>query len=205
MKPKIGFIGLGAMGRGMALNIQKSGFPLHVFDVDATAVKRIAEAGAAPAKDLRDIAKHSDLIILCLPDTSIVETLLWGDNGLNEYLSDGHIIIDCGTSHPLKTIEFHKRFDAVKIQFLDAPVSGMEQRAMDGTLTTMAGGSIDLFDRVKPVLECFSKTLVYMGGPGCGQLAKVINNVLFNISCAAIGELLPLAVKIGLEIGRAHV
>ena len=199
MKPKVGFIGLGAMGTGMALNIYKAGFPLTIFDIDLKAVEKLAQAGATPATDLSELARRSDVIILCLPDTSVVQKLLWGDNGLAGVLAGGQIVIDCGTSHPLKTIEFHQRLCAANIQFLDAPVSGMAQRAIEGTLATMAGGSGELFERVKPVLSSFSKTVVHMGGPGCGQLAKVINNVLFNISCAAIGELLPLAVKIGLD------
>jgi len=199
MKPSVGFIGLGSMGKGMALNMRRSGFPLCVFDIDGAAVKVLVEAGATPARDLKDVAEHSEWIILSLPDTEAVQRTLWGDNGLHGSLSDGRIVIDCGTTHPLRSVEFHKRLEESGLQFLDAPVSGMEQRALDGTLTTMVGGSREAFERVKPALESFSKTVVYMGGPGCGQLAKVINNVFFNISCAAVGELLPLAVKMSLD------
>ncbi len=199
MKPGIGFIGLGAMGKGMALNILKSGFPLRVFDIDSTAVKALVEAGAVAAGDPKDLAERCDWILLSLPDTSVVQEIIWGKTGLHEGLSGGQCVVDCGTTHPMATIEFHKRLEKTGIKFLDAPVSGMEQRAMDGTLTTMAGGARDVFDRVRPVLESFSKTVIFMGGPGCGQLSKVINNVFFNISCAAVAELLPLAVKMGLD------
>ncbi|MCK9365309.1 MAG: NAD(P)-dependent oxidoreductase [Syntrophales bacterium] len=199
MKPKIGFIGLGAMGRGMALNILRKGFPLRVFDVDKQAVQRLVEAGATAAADLQAVAEYADWIILSLPDTEVVRTVLWGEAGLASRLSGGQIVIDCGTTHPLATMDFQKRLAESKIDFVDAPVSGMEQRALEGMLTTMAGGSRDIFDKVKPVLESFSKNVEYMGSAGCGQLAKVINNVFFNISCAAVAELLPLAVKMGLD------
>jgi 3-hydroxyisobutyrate dehydrogenase-like beta-hydroxyacid dehydrogenase len=199
MKPKIGFIGLGAMGKGMALNLLKSGFPLCVFDIDAKAKNALVDAGAMAVADLRDLAVHCEWVILSLPDTSVVQEILWGDHGLHGGLSSGQHVVDCGTTHPMATIEFHKRFAESGIEFLDAPVSGMEQRALEGTLTTMVGGSRAVFERVRPALESFSKTVIFMGGPGCGQLAKVINNVFFNISCAAVAELLPLAVKMGLD------
>jgi 3-hydroxyisobutyrate dehydrogenase-like beta-hydroxyacid dehydrogenase len=202
MKPKIGFIGLGVMGRGMALNVRKKGFPLCVFDIDKKAVQNLVEAGATAAPDLQGVARYADWIILSLPDTEVVSTVLWGEAGFGSLLSGDQIVIDCGTTHPLTTMDFHKRLNESGIGFLDAPVSGMEQRALDGTLMTMAGGSRDIFDKVKPVLESFSKNVEYMGGPGCGQLAKVINNVFFNISCAAVGELLPLAVKMGLDAAK---
>lgn len=187
------------MGKGMALNILKSGFPLRVFDINAVAVKALVDAGAVAALNPKDLSSRCDWIILSLPDTEVVQNTIWGSSGLHETFSDRHHLVDCGTTHPVVTIEFHKRLAKAGVKFLDAPVSGMEQRAMDGTLTTMAGGSREVFDRVKPVLESFSKTVIFMGGPGCGQLSKVINNVFFNISCAAVAELLPLAVKMGLD------
>jgi len=199
MKQKIGFIGLGAMGRGMALNILKRGFPLRVFDIDKQAVQGLVDAGASAAADLQDFAGYAEWIILSLPDTEVVKTVMWGEAGLMSKLAPGKIVIDCGTTHPLATMDFHKLLKEAGIDFMDAPVSGMEQRALAGTLTTMAGGPRDIFDKVKPALESFSKNVEYMGGPGCGQLAKVINNVFFNISCAAVAELLPLAVKMGLD------
>ena len=198
-RDRIGFIGLGAMGRGMALNIQNAGFRLRVFDIDKNAVQFLVDAGATAALNLGDLARHSDIIVFSLPDTGVVSATLWGSGGLETHLSTGQIVVDCGTTHPLKTVEFHERLTQSGIGFLDAPVSGMEQRALDGTLTTMVGGAREILEAVKPVLECFSTTVAYMGGPGCGQLAKVINNVFFNISCAAVGELLPLAVKMGLD------
>ena len=199
MKPKIGFIGLGAMGKGMALNLLKSGFPLRVFDINEIAVKRLVEAGAAAALNLKEVSALCDWILLSLPDTDVVRETIWGDGGLYEGLAERHYVVDCGTTHPMATLEIHKRLETSGIKFLDAPVSGMEQRALEGTLTTMVGGDHEIFERVKPALESFSKTVLFMGRAGCGQLAKVINNVFFNISCAAVAELLPLAVKMGLD------
>ena len=199
MKENIGFIGLGVMGQGMALNIHKAGYPLYVFDIDDQAVKVLTNAGAEAVGNMQQLADRCDWIILSLPNTAIVEAILWGDQGLSEHLSPGQIVIDCGTTHPLATIDFHKRFEDNKICFLDAPVSGMEKRACEGTLTTMVGGLKEVFDVVKPLFESMSSTVVYMGVAGSGQLTKVINNVFLNVACATVAELLPLSVKMGLD------
>ncbi len=187
------------MGRGMALNIHKAGYPLFVFDIDDNAVTPLVDAGAQAVESASQLAAQCDWIILSLPDTSIVDAILWGEKGLCTYLSPGQIVIDCGTTHPTTTVDFHARLQELGIDFLDAPVSGMEKRALEGTLTIMAGGLKEVFDLVKPVLESMSSTVVYMGGAGSGQLTKVINNVFFNVACATVAELLPLSVKMGLD------
>lgn len=199
MVPTIGFIGLGEMGSGMAANIIKAGYPLFVFDIDKMAVKKLEALGARIAGDFACLAEQCDWIILSLPDTLIVEKTLFDSSGLAQYLSPGQIVMDCGTTHPLATKDFYERLFRKGIIFLDTPVSGMAKRAEEGTLTVMVGSSRAIFRKVKPVLTSISKNIVYMGGPGSGQLAKLINNVFFNISCATVAELLPLAVKMGLD------
>lgn len=199
---RIGFIGLGTMGKGMASNILKAGYPLVVHDIDPIAVREMATRGAAVADEIAHLGPRCDVIILCLPDTSIVEQVLWDSGGLVESLPRGQIVIDCGTTHPLATRTIHERCQDQGLRFLDAPVSGMSERAAEGTLTIMVGGDEALFQEVRPLLETMGTTIVYMGGPGSGQLTKVLNNVFFNISCAAVAELLPLAVKMGLDPSR---
>ncbi|MBW1972623.1 MAG: NAD(P)-dependent oxidoreductase [Deltaproteobacteria bacterium] len=199
MKPIIGFIGLGTMGKGMATNILKSNYPLWVYDINEKAMKELETNGAKPAKGFRELVEKSNWIVLCLPDTSVVQAVLFGDDALSEYLSAGQIVIDCSTTHPLATKEFHGKLKGKGVIFIDAPVSGMEARAKDGTLTIMVGGDKAVYKEVKPLLKSMGKTITYMGGPGSGQLAKVINNVLFNISSAAVAEILPLATKMGLD------
>jgi len=199
MKPNIGFIGLGTMGAGMARNIHKAGFPLYVYDIDQASVDRLVADGIKSVSSYEEMAAQCDWIILSLPNTAIVENVLWSDDGLCRHLSPGQIVIDCGTTHPLATVGYHDRFKERDIKFLDAPVSGMEKRANEGTLTTMVGGDKETYDWVKPVFDSMSSTVVYMGGPGTGQMAKVINNVFFNVSCATVAELLPFASKMGLD------
>jgi 3-hydroxyisobutyrate dehydrogenase-like beta-hydroxyacid dehydrogenase len=128
-----------------------------------------------------------------------VEDVLFGQSGMAAVLNPGQMVIDCGTIHPLKTREFAKALKEKGIIFLDAPVSGMEARAKAGTLTIMVGGEQSAFQKVKPVLEAMGNIIIYAGPSGNGQMMKLINQIMFNIHCAAIAELLPLAVKMGLD------
>jgi len=190
------------MGRGMASNILKAGYPLVAYDVNPGAIKELEKQGASVADEIVHLGPLCDMIILCLPDTSVVEQVLWSTDGLAGSLRRGQIVIDCGTTHPLATRTIHERCQDHGLRFLDAPVSGMSERAAEGSLTIMVGGDEALFQEVRPLLETMGTTIVYMGGPGSGQLTKVLNNVFFNISCAAVAELLPLAVKMGLDPSR---
>lgn len=199
MKTEIGIIGLGAMGKGMALNILKKGFPLWVYDLRKKPVEELVSRGAKAPKDLRELGNRCPWILLSLPDGRVVESVLFGEGGLKLGLKDGHIIIDCGTTHPLLTRHAAATLKEEGIVFIDAPVSGTEIRAKQGTLTIMVGGEQEVFHTIYPLLESVGETIVYMGGSGSGQLAKVTNNVLYNISCAAMAEILPMAVKMGLD------
>lgn len=200
--PAVGFVGVGVMGRGMAANVRKRGYPLTVFDVDRNAVRELEAAGARAAASLPDLARASTWIILCLPDTEAVEQVLFGEDGLLPALAPGQVIIDCGTTHPFATTAFDKRLCAAGVCFLDGPVSGMEMRAREGTLTMMVGGEETAYRQVEGLLRTMASTVVRMGGPGAGQLAKMMNNVLFNISAAAIAEILPLAARMDVDVGR---
>lgn len=199
METDVGFIGLGQMGKWMALNLIHKGFSLLVCDLKKEAMNDLVKHGAKAHENLSEIANQCDNIVLSLPDTSVVESVLFGKGGLKPELKAGHTIIDCGTTHPLFTRQTSALLKKEGIVFIDAPVSGMESRAKEGTLTIMVGGEEDTYLKIHPLLEAMAKTIVYMGASGNGQLAKMTNNVLFNISCAAMAEILPMATKMGLD------
>ena len=194
-----GFIGLGQMGKWMALNLIKHDFNLTVYDIDDNAMKFITDQGARPAKSPAALAATVDLIILSLPDSSVVEEVVCGREGIVHESGQGLIVVDCGTSGYLWTQEFEKSLREREIRFVDAPVSGMEKRAKEGTLTIMFGGDDEILEEILPLLEAMGKEIVHMGQVGNGQLSKMINNILYNSNIAALAEVLPLSVKLGLE------
>jgi len=199
VKPEIGFVGLGEMGKWMAINLIKAGFPVKFFARKKEVVEQMTAQGGKALPSLNELARESTWIIFCLPDTETVESVLFGKEGIADVLKSGQVIIDCGTIHPLATRKFAEALQGGGIPFLDAPVSGMEARAKAGTLTIMVGGEEAVFQRVRPALEAMGNKIIYAGLSGNGQMMKLINQILFDIHCAAIAELLPMAVKMGLD------
>ena len=199
MKAKIGFIGLGTMGKWMALNMLKAGFPLTVYDVAPKAVKFLTGQGARAAIAPADLASQVDWLFLSLPDTEIVEKVIFGAKGVAEGAKPGLILVDLSTISYMPTLEIDRRLKAKGVRFADAPVSGMEARAKEAKITVMFGGDKTLFKTVRPALDAIGNQIVYMGPVGCGQLTKLINQLLFNISCAGLAEVLPMAAKLGLD------
>lgn len=199
MKPSVGFVGLGAMGKWMALNLIKAGYPLNFFARKREVVEQMKTQGGRPFPTPREMARESAWVFFCLSDTAAVEEVLFGKDGFAEELKPGQIVIDCGTIHPLSTRRFAEALKAKGVPFLDAPISGMEARAKAGTLTIMAGGEKEVFETVRPALEVMGNKIIYAGQSGNGQLMKLINQVMFDIHCATLAELLPMAVKMGLD------
>jgi 3-hydroxyisobutyrate dehydrogenase-like beta-hydroxyacid dehydrogenase len=199
MTATIGFIGLGTMGKWMALNILKAGFPVRVYDINPAAVQFLTAQGAAAAKSPADVAGQVDWLFLSLPDTEVVEKAIFGENGVAQGAEPGLVLIDLSTIGYIPTLEINRRLKERGIFFADAPVSGMEARAKEAKITVMFGGDEGLFQTVRPVLDAIGNQIVYMGGVGSGQLTKLINQLLFNISCAGLAEVLPMAVKLGLD------
>ena len=199
LNKKIGIIGLGQMGKWMASNLVKSGFDLSVFDINPEAMALLIKMGAAQTASPADLAKRVDVIILSLPNSDVVEEVVQGQDGILQGARHGQVIIDCGTAAYLWTKEFSDSMRKHELYFADAPVTGLEQRAKDGTLTIMFGGAEELLQKVQPVLEAMGNRIVHMGDTGCGQLAKMINNILYNANIAALAEVLPMAVKLGLD------
>ena len=199
MGKKIGFIGLGEMGKWMARNVMRAGYDLTVLDMDPGSVKFLTDQGAGSATTAKELAGRVDWIFLSLPSTAVVEEVIFGEVGIVEGARTGSLVVDCGTTGYLPTLDFEKRLKERNIGFADAPVSGMEARAKEGTLTVMFGGDEAVFDQIKPVLDVMSNKVLHMGKVGSGQLTKLVNQLLFNISCAAIAEVLPMAAKLGLD------
>ena len=199
MKKKIGFIGLGQMGKWMALNLHRSGFDLTVADIDPAAVAFLTAEGAKAAASPAELSEQADWIFLSLPDAAVVEQVLFGPGGLIENGRPDRIVVDLGTTAYMATLEFGRRLKDREIIFADSPVSGMEARAREGNLTIMFGGDQAVFELLQPAFEALGNLSLYMGELGSGQLTKLINQLLFNISAAAIAEVLPMAVKLGLD------
>lgn len=191
----IAFIGLGTMGKYMALNLIKSGELIVVSDVVDKAFAEFMEKGVAATTTVAETAK-ADVIFLSLPNTDIVQNVI---GGLLPHLHEGQIIVDLSTIKYNATVELRKTLDEAGVEFLDAPVSGMESRAKDGTLTVMCGGKEEIFDKVKHYFDYIGNKVLYMGGSGAGQLTKLINQLLFDINAAALAEILPMSVKMGLD------
>jgi 3-hydroxyisobutyrate dehydrogenase-like beta-hydroxyacid dehydrogenase len=195
---KIGFVGLGQMGKHMAMNMLKSGAELSVHDLKKDVFPQFEQKGVRTTTNLADIAQ-AEIIFLSLPGTQAVQEVLVGRNGIIDKLGKGQSVVDLSTMSYTATLELAKSLEARGVSFLDAPVSGMEARAQEGTLTVMCGGSEKTLEKVRPYLNCIGNKILYMGGTGSGQLTKLINQLLFDINAAALAEVLPMAVKLGLD------
>ncbi|NLC52088.1 MAG: NAD(P)-dependent oxidoreductase [Firmicutes bacterium] len=196
---KVGFIGLGQMGRHIAMNLlKKSGVELIVSDIRTDTFAEFEKQGAMTTTDSAAVAQ-AEIIFLSLPNSKVVKDVLLGERGIIKSLREGQIVVDLSTITYNATIEIAKALEEQGAEFIDAPVSGMEARAREGTLTVMCGGRREIFVKVKPYLECIGTKILYMGEHGSGQLTKLINQLLFDINAAALAEILPMAVKMGLD------
>lgn len=192
------FVGLGAMGEPMARNL--AGLEdLYVYDLDANARDRVAQAiGATALSDLATVPEGLDLTILMVPNSRIVESLLTGDGGLFAQLRSGALVIDMSSSEPASTRELAATAAAHGIGYVDAPVSGGVARAITGTLAIMSGGSVDDFERARPVLAKLGADIIHVGEPGAGHAAKALNNLLSATNIAAASEVLIAATGFGI-------
>jgi len=195
---KIGFAGLGQMGRPIALNLLKSGATLAVTDRSSKSFAEFESKGAGASTEQATIFE-ADIVFLCLPNDNAVEEVVAGEGGFLTRARAGQTVIDLSTISYKTTVSVAEKLASRRVQFLDAPISGMEARAIDGTLTVMCGGDRAAFDKVKPLLDLIGNTILYMGGPGSGQLTKLINQLLFDINAAALAEILPMSKKMGLD------
>ena len=195
---KLGFVGLGQMGRPIAANLMRGGASMVVSDRTDRWFAEFRAKGATGTTELADLTAV-DVIFLCLPNAAAVQGVLLGEDGLLQHLGQGQAVVDLSTITYAATLEIGRAADAKGVAFLDAPISGMEARAVDATLTVMCGGAPDTFDRIRPLLDLIGNKILHMGPSGSGQLTKLINQLLFDINAAALAEVLPMAVKMGLD------
>ncbi len=201
---KIGFIGLGLMGKPMARNLARAGADMIVHNRSSTAVDELVREGMQAGKNPSDVAGKADTVILMLPDTPTVEKILLGDKGVLEGLSEGTLVIDMGTTKVPLTRAFAKAAEAKGGSYVDAPVSGGTIGAESGSLTIMAGGSDDAFQRAAPILSVLGGRITHVGGVGTGQVAKAANQVIVGLNIGAVAEALTLAKHAGADPAKVR-
>jgi 2-hydroxy-3-oxopropionate reductase len=195
----IGFIGLGIMGKPMARNLLKAGYSLVVYDVVAAPVAELVEAGAKAGTSPKDVAAQSEIVITMLPNSPHVKAAVLGENGVIEGAGPGTIVVDMSSIAPLASREIAEALAAKGIEMLDAPVSGGEPKAIDGTLSVMVGGKQVVFDKVKDLLLKMAASAVLCGDIGAGNVTKLANQVIVALNIAAMSEAFVLATKAGVD------
>ena len=196
---KIGFIGLGIMGKPMAKNLMKAGYELVVYDVIAANVDNVVAAGAQAGASSKDVAEQCSFIITMLPNSPHVKTVVMGENGVLEGAQAGTVLVDMSSIAPLASQEIAAACGEKGVKMLDAPVSGGEPKAIDGTLAIMVGGDKELFDQVKDVLAVMGSSVVYCGTIGAGNTTKLANQIIVAANIAACAEAFILAKKAGVD------
>lgn len=199
----VGFIGLGIMGKPMALNLMKGGHKLFLHSRSGVP-QEVTAAGGGVVDNGKEVAQKSDVIILMLPDTPDVEKVLFGAAGVAEGLSAGKIVVDMSSISPMETKKFAKRVNELGCEYVDAPVSGGEVGAKNAALTIMVGGSEAAFEKVKPLFELMGKNITLVGGNGDGQTTKVANQIIVALNIEAVGEALLFAAKAGADPAKVR-
>src|SRR3954447_21437506 len=200
---KVGFIGLGIMGRPMAGHLAKAGHELYVHDLNP-APQDLLDQGARDCRSGREVAEQAEVIITMVPDTPHVEAALFGPAGVAEGLKPGRIVVDMSSIAPLKTKKFAARVNELGCDYLDAPVSGGDVGAKAASLTIMVGGPEAAFERVRPLFELMGKNITLVGGNGDGQTAKVANQIIVALTIEAVAEALLFASKAGADPARVR-
>ena len=197
---KVGFIGLGIMGKPMAKNLVKAGYELVVADKFAkAAVEELVAMGATAAETNADVARQVDILITMVPNSPHVKEALFGENGAAAALKKGAIVLDCSSINPVASREINAELEKMGIEMMDAPVSGGEPKAIDGTLAFMVGGKPEIFEQVKPLLEKMGSSVVLCGGIGAGNVTKLCNQTIVAVNIAALAEALQMGQMCGVE------
>jgi 2-hydroxy-3-oxopropionate reductase len=196
---KLGFIGLGIMGKPMCRNLLKAGHQLVVFDIDASAVEELTRSGAGAGTSPRDVAAQSEIVITMLPNSAIVKSVILGKDGVIEGARSGSIVVDMSSVSPRTSQEIAEALAQKGVGMLDAPVSGGEPKAIDGTLSIMAGGTEADFNRMLPVFKAMGSSAVLTGSHGAGSVTKLANQIIVQLNIAAVSEALVLATKAGVD------
>jgi len=199
MKERIGFIGVGVMGKPMAINLMKAGYALTVFDLNPNPLKELQARGAAIAHSSKEVASQAQVVITMLPNSGDVEKVILKENGVMEGLKSNSIVVDMSTIDPSVSRSIAKTLAGKNIKMLDAPVSGGQKGAEDGTLSIMVGGDKDVFEKCSPIFKAMGENIFYCGPNGNGEIVKVVNNMLSATNRAVCAEGLALGVKAGVD------
>jgi 2-hydroxy-3-oxopropionate reductase len=204
MKKKIGFIGLGIMGKPMAKNLLKAGYSIVAYDLNKDAVEDVVKAGALGASSSKEAAGKAEVIITMLPDSPDVKEVILGKDGVLEGIKPGSIVIDMSSINPLVSQEIEKELKKKGVEMLDAPVSGGETGAIQGTLAVMVGGKEKVFNESVEIFKAVGKNIVHVGGIGAGGFVKLVNQIIVAVNIAAVGEAFTLGTKAGLDPQVIH-
>jgi 2-hydroxy-3-oxopropionate reductase len=199
MATRIGFIGLGIMGKPMARNLIKAGFPVTVHNRTRAKVDELVKDGAGAAASPKEIASGADIVITMLPNSPDVELVALGPSGLKDGAKRGQLFIDMSTINPIGSQKIANELAPLGVAMVDAPVSGGEKGAIDATLSIMAGGKPEDFERALPVFNALGKTITHMGPLGAGGFTKLANQIIVAINLTAIGEALVFGTKAGVD------
>jgi 3-hydroxyisobutyrate dehydrogenase len=204
MDKRIGFIGLGIMGKPMARNLLKAGYTLTAYSRRLQAVEALIAEGARKAHSPQEVAEHSDVVITIVTDTPDVVQVILGENGVLAGLRPEGVIIDMSTISPTATREIAAVVEAQGVHFLDAPVSGGEGGAIAGTLSIMVGGNAEIFTTCLPIFQALGKNIIHVGETGTGQLTKLCNQIAVAVTNLAMSEALVFAAKAGVDLKKMH-
>ena len=199
MAPRIGFIGLGIMGKPMARNLVRAGFTVTVHNRSRAKVEELVQDGARRAASPREAASAADIVITMLPNSPDVELVALGDGGIKDAARPGQLFIDMSTINPIVSQKIARELAPLGVAMVDAPVSGGEKGAIDGTLSIMAGGAPEDFERALPVFNALGKTITHMGPIGAGGFTKLANQIIVAVNLTAIGEALVFGAKAGVD------
>ncbi len=196
---KVGFIGLGIMGKPMAKNVKKAGYELIVFDHNSDKLEEFRKNGAMIAANGKEIAEKSDVIITMLPNSPNVDSALFDKDGIAEGLHAGQAVIDMSSINPVASREFYSKLKALNVDFLDAPVSGGEPGAIEGTIAVMVGGEKPVFDKYHDLLMTMASSVNYVGDAGSGNIAKLANQMIVAVNISIMSEAYAFAKKAGAD------
>jgi len=197
---RIGFVGLGIMGLPMAKNLLDAGFPVVGHNRSPEPVDDLVEYGGEGAETPAEAAERADVVITCLPDTEVVEAVMRASDGVMAGVSEGMTVVDCSTISPVATEELAEAFGEQDVDMLDAPISGGEQGAIDGTLSIMVGGDPDVLDAHRAVFEAMGETITHTGPSGAGQTTKACNQIVVAAQMVGVSEALMLAQRAGADL-----
>ncbi|GBE20843.1 2-hydroxy-3-oxopropionate reductase [bacterium BMS3Bbin01] len=200
MSEKVGFIGMGIMGAGMARNLIDDGFDVRIWNRTSSRMEPLIEAGASPADSPADVARRCDIIMICVSDTPDVQEVVLGEFGVVEGVEPGALVVDHSTISPSATLELAKAVEERGAHWLDAPISGGSEGAVKGTLAIMVGGDEAQVERARPFMEAYGNTITHVGGQGAGQMVKLVNQILVVINGLAVAEALIFAQAAGLDL-----